>query len=88
MAPGPRQWFRETIDKELRDARFGDESFAETLEALLGEQPGDQVPGRVHCAQRQISRDWSLTRCRNARPAGMPILLTDGLRIHEQFEEQ
>lgn len=82
---GPRQWFRETIDRELRDVRFGDESFSDTLQALLGSNREIRCP-RLDCGQRQIlvTGPDAMSEC----PAcGLPILLTDGLRIHEQFDE-
>ena len=81
----PRQWFRETIDKELRDTRFGDESLAKTLEVLLGGNREIRCPA-VDCQQRQIVVTGSdaMSECPVCRS---PILLTDGLRIHEQFDE-
>ena len=82
---GPRHWFRESIDRELGDARFGDESFAETLEALLGDNREIRCPA-VDCAQRQIvvTGPDAMSKCPACR---LPILLTDGLRIHEQFDD-
>ena len=82
---GPRQWFREKMDKELRDARFGDESFANTLEALLGENRQIKCPAE-DCTQRDILATGTnaMLKCPTCK---LPILLTDGLRIHEQFEE-
>ncbi len=81
----PRQWFREMIDRELRDVRFGDESFAETLEALLVNNRKISCPA-VDCTKRQVvvTGPDAMSEC----PAcGLPILLADGLRIHEQFDE-
>ena len=81
----PRQWFREMIDREIRDTRFGDESFAETLEALLGDNRKIRCPAEA-CAQREIivTGPCAVSECPTC---GISILLTDGLRIHEQFEE-
>ena len=81
----PRQWFRETIDTELREVQFGDESFATTLEALLGSNRGIRCPAE-DCGQRDIvvTGPNAMSECPSCR---LPILLTDGLRIHEQFEE-
>ncbi len=82
---GPRQWFRETIDRELRDARFGDECLAETLEALLGSNRKIRCPA-VGCSQRQIlvTGPDAMSKCPTCN---LPILLTDSLRIHEQFDD-
>lgn len=80
----PRQWFRETIDRELKDVRFGDESFADTLEALLGADREIRCPADCGQAQICLTGPDAMSEC----PAcGLPILLTDGLRIHEQFDE-
>ena len=82
---GPRQWFRETIDRELRHVRFGDETFADTLEALLATNREIQCPA-ADCGQRHIlvTGPNAMSECPACR---LPILLTDGLRIHEQFDE-
>lgn len=81
----PRQWFRETIDRELGDAGFGDESLADTLEALLGNDREIGCPA-ADCTQRRIvvTGPNAMAECPNCRSR---ILLTDGLRIHEQFDE-
>ena len=75
----------ETIDKELRDARFGDESFAETLEALLGSNRVIRCPGGALCATAD-SRDWSR---RDVEMPGLQVAdpADRRLRIHEQFED-
>lgn len=81
----PRQWFRELIDRELRNAQFGDENLSETLEALLGDKREIKCPA-VDCTQRQIAVTGpnAISACPTC---GLPILLTDGLRIHEQFDD-
>ena len=81
----PRQWFREVIHKQLEEAKFGDESLVETLKALLGNKREIKCPSEK-CDQKQIivSGPDSMSECPACK---IPILLTDGLRIHEQFEE-
>lgn len=81
----PRHWFREIVDKELRNARFGDESLAQTLEALLGSNRKIKCPAD-DCGQRQIvvTGPNAMSECPICRTR---ILLADGLRIHEQFDE-
>ena len=82
---GPRHWFREVIDKEFREAKFGDESFADSLAALLGDDREIKCPAE-NCIQRRIviSGPNAMPVCPSCK---LPILMTDGLRIHEQFED-
>ncbi len=80
----PRTWFREIINSELEKTHFGGESLADTLYHLLeGERtvrcPNPDCDG--HVSVPQPSEEGQCSVC------GERILLTDGLRIHEQFIE-
>lgn len=81
----PQDWFRKTIDKEIRETQLGDENFAETLSALLGDCRKIKCPAEG-CSREDIivTGPSAVSQCPDC---GEPILLTDGLRIHEQFEE-
>ena len=82
----PRTWFREIINTELGNTRFGGESFVETLCYLLGEG---------HLVGRCPNRDCEAVKLAlpspgekgNCDSCGEVLFPTDGLRIHEQFEE-
>ena len=82
----PRTWFREIVNSELENTRFGGESFVETLCHLLGDG---------HLVGRCPNPDCDAVKVALPSPGekgkcdscGEVILPTDGLRIHEQFEE-
>ena len=81
----PRTWFRQIINREFENAKLGDESFAETLYSLLG------ADREVRCPNPDCNTDGigiPLPRVTQSCPrCGEEIFLSDGLRIHEQFEE-
>lgn len=81
----PRQWFREVINKELRKTKFGDESLAKTLEALFESDREIKCPSE-NCEQKHIivTGPNAMSECPTCK---IPIFLSDGLRIHEQFDE-
>ena len=84
---GPRAWFRETICREMETARLGDETFLETLVALLGDERtirGCPSEGCPYSETIAVTGEHAMPSCPTC---GTSILPTDGLRIHEQFVE-
>ena len=82
----PRTWFREIINTELENTRFGGESFAETLHHLLGkEHRVDHCPN-PECKAVRIALPPPGERG-NCDCCGEVVFPTDGLRIHQQFED-
>ena len=86
----PRDWFRHAFNDELARARMSSsgETYAETLYHLLqrGERPSVRdCPNRA-CNKRDlpIPRPGSRGRCESC---DTEILLADGLRIVEQFDD-
>ena len=81
----PRVWFREKINHELEEADLGDESFADTLHALLGQNREIKCPN-PGCNQQKITppAPRETLTCQSCQTV---IWLSDGLRIHEQFDE-
>ena len=81
----PRTWFRQIINKEFENAKLGDETFADTLYGLLGKSRTIRCPSNS-CGMDSIRLPKPLET--EACPScGVEVLLSDGLRIHEQFEE-
>lgn len=77
----PQVWFREIVNHEINKANLGGETFAETLHALLPERDA-RCPNR-DCAERvKLPLPGEIGTC---SVCSMPVYLTDGLRIHEQF---
>ena len=80
----PRTWFREIINTELERTHFGGESLADTLHHLLEGNRTVRCPN-LDCSYRvSVPKPSEEGRCVEC---GERILLTDGLRIHEQFIE-
>ena len=82
----PRTWFREIFNSELDNASVGGETFAETLHHLLGpDHKIDHCPN-PDCSGENLSLPvpGQVDRCPTC---GGEVLLTDGLRVHEQFLE-
>ena len=87
----PRTWFRHIINDKLENSRIPEEgeSFAETLHYLfsLGER---NIERSVRCPsadceiQVTLPKPYERGECENC---GEEILLSDGLRIHEEFYE-
>ena len=80
----PRTWFRQMVNDELEKATLGGETFAETLHHLLAHNLTANCPNLDCTASVDIPDPMNLRICRSC---GETILLSDGLRIHEQFEE-
>ena len=81
----PRMWFRQLINTELANANFGGESLAETLDALLRDQRTVQCPAPQCSEQVQVPGPGDEGRCPSC---SSQVLLSDSLRIHEQFLEE
>ena len=82
----PRTWFRQIFNNELEKASVGGETFAETLYHLLGsDHKIDHCPN-PDCSKEnlRLPTPGTIDRCPTC---GVEVLLTDGLRIHTQFEE-
>ena len=82
----PRTWFRQIFNNELEKARFGGETFAETLHHLLGEDHKVEDCPNPDCNEKNldIPKPGQVGVCPKC---GGQILPTDGLRIHTQFRE-
>ncbi|WP_323671272.1 hypothetical protein [Candidatus Poriferisodalis multihospitum] len=83
---GPQQWFRRCFNDLLSRLTLGTESFADTLCALLGTE---------HTITSCPNPDCEATRLPVPAPGSegacpscsTPLLTSDALRIHEQFDE-
>ena len=88
----PRSWFRRIINEELEQARFSEdgETFAETLYHLFSTSNRSDVRSircpSLDCDNGNISLPKPYER-NNCPKCGEEILLSDGLRIHEEFQE-
>ena len=84
----PRDWFRRMFNGELERASFRGETYAETLYHLLqhGKRPSVRECPNLDCDKSDlpIPRPGSRGRCESC---GEEILLADGLRIVEQFDD-
>ena len=80
----PRTWFREIVNSEFEKAHFGGETFADTLYHLLAGERTIQCPNPDCNNQVSLPKPSEEEKCSTC---GERILLTDGLRIHEQFLE-
>lgn len=79
----PHAWFRQIVNHEISKAKLGGETFAETLYALLPERDAKCPSGS--CKDRvTLPGPGQTSTCASC---GIPVYLTDGLRIHEQFED-
>ena len=82
----PRTWFRQILNDELEAAHFGGETFAETLHHLIG--PNRVIPAcpNPDCKETSVTTPGpgEVNTCKSC---GEIILLSDGLRIHTQFED-
>ena len=82
----PRTWFRQILNDELHSAHFGGETLAETLHQLIG--PNRVIP---HCPNPDCNEINVTTpgpgQFYTCKSCGESILLSDGLRIHTQFED-
>ena len=88
----PRTWFRHIVNSKLEESRIPKEgeSFAETLHHLFS--LGDTDEGRTvrcpnpDCAEREVPlpKPYERGKCESCDEQ---ILLSDGLRIHEEFYE-
>ena len=81
----PRTWFRHMLNGELAKASFGGEALAQTLDSLLADDRRIRCPN-PDCSNRQVvvprfGEEEKCTTCAEI------VLLSDGLRIHEQFVE-
>ncbi len=82
----PRTWFRQIVNTELENAYLGGESFAETLHYLLTDNRIIRHCPNPDCEESGLSIPGP-GEVRSCNSCGESILLTDGLRIHEQFLE-
>ena len=84
----PRDWFRRMFNDELEQASFGGETYAETLYHLLqrGDHPSVRACPNPACEERDlpVPRPGARGQCQSC---GEAILLADGLRIVEQFDD-
>lgn len=80
----PRTWFRQIVNDELGKASLGGETFAETLHHLLGGNPTANCPNSDCNETVRIPNPGRTGSCSTC---GEPVLPSDGLRIHEQFDE-
>ena len=87
----PRTWFRHIVNDKLENSRISKEgeSFAETLHHLfrLGENEIDRM---VRCPNPECEMRVALPNpCERGEceDCGEELLLSDGLRIHEEFYE-
>ena len=81
----PRLWFRQAINRELEEANFGGESLADTLDALLRDERRVRCPASDCSEWVELPSQGEVGTCPNCLS---PVLLADGLRIHEQFAEE
>ena len=79
----PRTWFRQIISDELERASIGGETFAETLHYLLRNDRNANCPNPDCERTVEISQPGMRGSC----VCGEIVLPSDGLRIHEQFDE-
>ena len=84
----PKNWFRQIINTELAKTHFGGETLAETLYELIsrgrnptiGHCPNEDCPNR----NLELPTPGSIGQCKECKEE---IFTTDGLRIHESFQE-
>ena len=83
---GPRQWFRRCVNDLLGNISLGDETFAQTLYALLGASHTIRNCPNPDCdaTALRMPAPGSTGNCTTCRSE---ILTSDALRIHEQFVE-
>ena len=84
----PRTWFRQSINRELKLATLGGESFLETLYAI------SNLNRSINCPNSPCSDDMTVTvsipkpgKVSTCGSCGEVIWTADCLRIHEQFED-
>ena len=82
----PRTWFRQIVNSQLTAARFGGESYADTLYHLLGANRAIDYCPNPDCEERDLPLPppGQEDHCGSC---GEVILTSDGLRIHQQFLE-
>lgn len=83
----PRDWFRRIFNDELEGASFGGETCADTLYHLLqqGDHPSVRDCPKPSCDNRNLP--IPMPGSRGQCECGEEILLADGLRIAEQFDD-
>ena len=83
---GPRQWFRRCVNDLLGNISLGEETFAQTLYALLGSSHTIRNCPNPDCTATELPMlaPGSTGDC---AACGSEILTSDALRIHEQFIE-
>ena len=82
----PRHWFRRCVNDLLGSVSLGDETFAQTLYALLGPSHNIRNCPNPDCTANSLPMPapGSTGKC---AACGSEVLTSDALRIHEQFVE-
>lgn len=84
----PKNWFRQIINTELAKAHFGGETLSETLYQLIsrGSNPTIGYCPNELCDNKNLKlpTPGSIDQCNECKE---DIFTTDGLRIHEAFQE-